>query len=171
MRAIQARNPIADPEFIIMRGRSYCQAVADGDAEAMEERMHGGSDFEYESFLCPTELDALLAELPEPGKQCSSEGLVDVAYYVDGTAEVATITVKSPTDAHQESGRSVPLTTGGGRRGSRPGCFARGDFVLVEARNDSDGGTIECWIEVDGVEVSRDSVSGHNAIAACNGTA
>lgn len=90
-----------------------------------------------------------------------------VVYKVHGTATSVSWTVQTPTGTKQGDA-DVPLMNTGGTEGLQF-TFPAGEFVYISAQNQGESGTVECIIEVDGVEVSRNASTGAYQIAQCDG--
>jgi hypothetical protein len=94
----------------------------------------------------------------------------EVGYYVEGSADSASITIETPTGTSQQQDIPLPIYNKTGDLGLHM-TFQRGDFVYVSAQNDSEYGKVTCRIEVDGEVISENSASGAYAIATCKGRA
>lgn len=97
----------------------------------------------------------------------STPTTVDVWYIVGGNVSGASITMRTPTGISQQD-VDVPLTTKSGDEGLHF-TFASGAPVYLSAQNDDAQGSLFCEIEVDGVEVSKNTASGGYQIATCSG--
>lgn len=99
-----------------------------------------------------------------------SSSTSEVVYEVEGTAEMASITISVPGGGtSQASDIDVPMQTSShvGLRNT----FSSGEFLYLSAQNSQDHGTIICRITVDGVVVAEVTSSGAYVIATCDGTA
>ena len=96
-------------------------------------------------------------------------GVVEVVYYVDGTARSADITIETPTGTSQQS-VDIPLVNRGGTRGLRF-TFSPGSFVYISAQNRGETGTVRCGIEIDGITIAENTSQGAYSIAQCDGSA
>lgn len=96
-------------------------------------------------------------------------GPAEVMYQVEGTAQTASVTVKTPTGTSQAD-IALPLRSKAGTIGLRFE-FPRGSFVYISAQQRSGGTQVTCRISVDGVSISENSSSGEFQIATCEGSA
>lgn len=98
--------------------------------------------------------------------------LVQVGYFVDGTASTANVTLHTgtATDDRQLVGVGLPLKN----REGMPGLYVtvnKGTSVSISAENAGAGGDVRCRIVADGKTISTDTKSGPHATATCHGKA
>lgn len=92
---------------------------------------------------------------------------VTVTYELTGSARSADITYETPTGSSQQNHVGVPLmdrSHGLGIKFEFPGSAT---FLYLSAQNNG-GGTITCWIKVDGTTLSHNTARGAYAIATCS---
>lgn len=94
---------------------------------------------------------------------------IEVTYKVEGDISSADITYEGPTGIAQQSGVNVPL-----RRQSDGGegikfTTSLSHRLYLSAQNHGDSGDVTCIIEVDGIEITRNTSRGGYTIATCSG--
>lgn len=107
------------------------------------------------------------------GDDGSGAALVEVEYFVEGTADSVDITYSTASgDIAQQSSVQVPLRReDGGDRGISLGRVRPGTPVYISAQNNGGHGSVICSIESDGVQVAETESSGAYVIAQCSGRA
>lgn len=92
-----------------------------------------------------------------------------VTYKVEGTASSADLTMSTANGGtSQASDKAVPLRNATTGVEGISFSATRGAFLYISAQNGGESGTITCIIEVDGVEVVRNTSSGGYTIATCS---
>lgn len=87
----------------------------------------------------------------------------------DASVTMGTYTIITPSGMRQ--GEIYNRLHGKGAGAGLRFCMAPGSFVSIAVQNMSSSGGVNCRIQVDGTNISRNSSSGGYAIAACDGTA
>lgn len=93
------------------------------------------------------------------------EPLLDVTYYVEGSAGTASLTMATPSGTEQAT-VALPLINTRGEIGVGHRA-SRGEFLYISAQNQDESGTVTCRITLDGVVVSENTSSGAYGIASC----
>ena len=96
---------------------------------------------------------------PLTGSELACPGSAEeVRYVMGGTASRMNYTIETPTGSEQ----GVTVGT------SKTFCFPARAFHYLSLQNDTEFGTVECSIEVDGLVVSQNKSAGAFVIAGCD---
>ncbi|QLQ14397.1 MAG: hypothetical protein HZY73_11110 [Micropruina sp.] len=89
-----------------------------------------------------------------------------LAYYLEGDAESADITVSTASGTSQQQGVDVPLMNKNGEAGLHYYGPAVPGFAYISAQNNGSG-DLTCRIELDGKVIAQNTSSGRYAIVTC----
>lgn len=112
--------------------------------------------------------------VPDSNSSVSSGGRIStsshtVTYKVQGSATGADLTMSTANGGtSQASGKAVPLRNATTGTEGISFSASRGTFLYISAQNTGESGTITCIIEVDGIEMVRNTSSGAYTIATCS---
>lgn len=154
--------------------RETCEATADRLRESvLDSTGNETRQLQLEAAVrteCPDRVDEWASYVAEQvAAEARRVSVAEVAYFVEGTARTAQITVETPTGI-QQNVVSLPLRNKQGGLGLHFE-FLRGEFVYISAQNQGALGTVTCRIEVDGRPVSTNTSSGAYSVVTCDGSA